>query len=313
MDILITGIHGFVGGNLVKILGITNTIYGLDIISLQKDGIEHTYLWDELESVPPVEMIIHLAGKAHDIKKKADAQVYFDINAGLTKKIFDWFLQSSAGKFIFFSSVKAVADTVENILTEDVKPSPKGPYGESKLVAENYIRGVSTDMTKQVYVLRPAMIHGPGNKGNLNLLYGVVRKGIPWPLGSFDNRRSFTSIDNLNYIINKLVEENIEPGVYNIADDETLSTNEIIKLMCNVMSRRCKIWHINRNVIKSIAALGSILHFILDREKLDKLTENYIVSNEKIKKTLDIDKLPVSAREGFIKTIRSFEMDDIQV
>lgn len=58
---------------------------------------------------------------------------------------------------------------------------------------------------KQVYILRPCMIHGPGNKGNLNLLYNVVRKGIPWPLGSFENRRSFTSIDNLCYVVEGLL------------------------------------------------------------------------------------------------------------
>lgn len=58
---------------------------------------------------------------------------------------------------------------------------------------------------KQVYILRPCMIHGPGNKGNLNLLYNVVKKGIPWPLGSFENRRSFTSIDNLCYVVEGLL------------------------------------------------------------------------------------------------------------
>jgi nucleoside-diphosphate-sugar epimerase len=156
------------------------------------------------------------------------------------------------------------------------------------------------------------MIHGPGNKGNLNLLYGVVRKGIPWPLGLFDNKRSFTSIDNLNYIISKLIEGNITPGIYNIADDETLSTNEIIKLMCDAMSRKCRIWYINKSVIKIIAALGGILHFILDRERLNKLTEDYIVSNEKIKKALGITGLPVPAREGFMKTTRSFKTHGIK-
>lgn len=50
---------------------------------------------------------------------------------------------------------------------------------------------------KNVYIMRPCMIHSPGNKGNLNLLYGVVKKGIPWPLSAFENKRTFTSIDNL--------------------------------------------------------------------------------------------------------------------
>ena len=58
---------------------------------------------------------------------------------------------------------------------------------------------------KKVYIMRPCMIHGPGNKGNLNLLYGVVSKGIPWLLGAFENRRSFTSIGNLQEVIKGLL------------------------------------------------------------------------------------------------------------
>ena len=60
------------------------------------------------------------------------------------------------------------------------------------------------------------------------MLYKVVSKSIPWPLGAFDNRRSFTSIDNLCFVIDRLISENSRPGVYHIADDEPLSTNELI-------------------------------------------------------------------------------------
>ena len=68
-----------------------------------------------LEQIPPVEAIIHLAGKAHDTKNTSEEQAYFDINVGLTKKIVEHFLQSNAQKLIFFSSVKAVADKVINL------------------------------------------------------------------------------------------------------------------------------------------------------------------------------------------------------
>ena len=60
------------------------------------------------------------------------------------------------------------------------------------------------------------MIHGPGNKGNLNLLYNVVKKGIPWPLGDFENRRSFTSIDNLCYVIEGLLTKEVPTGIYHM-------------------------------------------------------------------------------------------------
>ena len=147
MNILITGIHGFVGSNLVMALKSRHTLYGLDIVATEKDGVIKTFSWEDIkpesfsfQNFSKLDVIIHLAGKAHDTKNQSAAQSYFDINTGLTQKIFDFFLQSSAKKFIFFSSVKAAADSVVgDILTEDVIPAPIGPYGESKIKAEEYI------------------------------------------------------------------------------------------------------------------------------------------------------------------------------
>ena len=133
MKILITGIHGFVGSNLVTSLKKHHTLFGLDIVSPIKEGVEKTFSWKDLENgeLPEVDAIIHLAGKAHDTKNQSQAQVYFDINTGLTQKVYDYFLQSSAQKFIFFSSVKAAADTVPgNVLTENVVP--KNTFWEMK-------------------------------------------------------------------------------------------------------------------------------------------------------------------------------------
>lgn len=316
MNILITGIHGFVGSNLVLALMDEHTLYGLDIVKPRKDGVAKTFMWKDLDdsldtanTLPQFDAIIHLAGKAHDTKNQSAAQAYFDINTGLTQKIFDFFLKSSAKKFIFFSSVKAAADSVVgDKLTEDVIPTPVGPYGESKIKAEEYIQQhLPEAKDKQVYILRPCMIHGPGNKGNLNLLYNVVKKGIPWPLGDFENRRSFTSIDNLCYVIEGLLTKDVPSGIYHMGDDEAMSTNELIATMCEVMGKKPHIWKMNKGVMESCAGLGTLLHLPLNKERLRKLTENYVVSNEKIKKALDIDKMPVTAKEGLIKTIRSFK------
>ena len=312
MNILITGVHGFVGSNLICILK-DNPIYGLDIITPTKEGIIQTFTWDDLESrdLPDFDIIIHLAGKAHDTKNQSKAEEYFTINTDLTKKIFDFFLESSASKFIFFSSVKAAADFVPgDILTEDIIPDPKGPYGESKIAAEEYINSqlstLNSQSNKKVYIFRPCMIHGPGNKGNLNLLYSIVNKKIPWPLGSFENRRTFVSIDNLCYIISEFINKDIDSGIYHIADDEALSTNELIQYMCEAMGQNAHIWHINKSLMISMAKLGDKLRLPLNTERLQKLTENYVVSNEKVKQAIGITKMPVTAREGIIKTIKSF-------
>ena len=340
MNILITGIHGFVGSNLVMALKSRHTLYGLDIVATEKDGVIKTFSWEDIkpesfsfQNFSKLDAIIHLAGKAHDTKNQSAAQSYFDINTGLTQKIFDFFLQSSAKKFIFFSSVKAAADSVVgDILTEDVIPTPVGPYGESKIKAEEYIINkltvdngqltvtmqhdsaancqlstVHCQLNKQVYILRPCMIHGPGNKGNLNLLYNVVKKGIPWPLGAFENRRSFTSIDNLCYVVEGLLTKDVPGGIYHMGDDEAMSTNELIATMCEVMGKKPHIWKMNKGLMEGCAGIGTLFHLPLNTERLRKLTENYVVSNDKIKRALGIDKMPVTAKEGLIKTIKSFE------
>lgn len=309
MKILITGVHGFVGSNLVKALSKEHIIYGLDIISPIKDGVRYTFSWDFLDKpdeIPPVDAIIHLAGKAHDTKNEAAADVYFKVNTELTKKIYDYFLvHDSIKKFIFFSTAKAAADKVEGILTEDVVPSPVGPYGESKIAAEKYIQEHLV-ADKQVYILRPCMIHGPGNKGNLNLLYGVVKKGIPWPLGAFENRRTFTSIENLCFVINGLLAKDVPTGIYNMGDDEALSTNELIEEICKSIGKKAHIWKLPNGLMNGIAKIGGALHLPLDSERLRKLTENYISSNTKIKKALGVEKMPVDAREGLKVTLESF-------
>ena len=310
MQILITGIHGFVGSNLVKALAPYHTIYGLDIVAPKKEGVVKTFSWDDLDDgrIPDVDVIIHLAGKAHDTKNKAKADVYFKVNTGLTEKIFDYFKKSQTSKFIFFSTAKAAADRVDGVLTEDVVPSPVGPYGESKIGAEKYILAGAAGLKEgqRYYILRPCMIHGPGNKGNLNLLYKVVSKGIPWPLGAFDNKRTFTSVDNICFVVRQLAERDVDSGIYNMGDDEPVSTNQLIRIICDELGKKVRIWNVSKGLMTSAAKLGGLLHLPLDPERLRKLTENYVSSNAKIKNALGIEKMPVDAIDGLHRTIRSF-------
>lgn len=310
MKILITGVHGFVGSNLVEALKKEHTIYGLDIISPQKDGVRFTFPWDFLDKpgeIPEVDAIIHLAGKAHDTKNKSAAEVYFKVNTGLTQKIFDWFLaQPKCKKFVFFSTAKAAADKVDGVLTEDVVPTPVGPYGESKIKAEQYILS-KMPADKQVYIFRPCMIHGPGNKGNLNLLYNVVRKGIPWPLGAFENRRTFTSVENICFAVNGALTKDVPSGIYNMGDDEALSTNELIEEICKSLGKKAHIWHLPKGLMNGVAKLGGALHLPLNPERLRKLTEDYVSSNAKIKKALGVERMPVDARDGLQRTLESFK------
>ena len=154
--------------------------------------------------------------------------------------------------------------------------------------------------------MRPCMIHGPGNKGNLNLLYGVVSKGIPWPLGAFENRRSFTSIGNLQEVIKGLLTKDAPSGIYHMGDDEALSTSELIEVICSALGKKAHIWNIPRGLMNGVAKIGDVLHLPLNAQRMQKLTENYVVSNAKIKAALSMKEMPVRAKDGLRETIKSF-------
>lgn len=313
MNILITGIHGFVGSKLVELISTGNTVYGVDIVAPFVNNISDTFSWNDVDNgkIPAADAIIHLAGISHECRKKSEEQSYIDVNYGLTKKIYDNFLAGDAGVFIFFSSVKAVTDTLLPgvRLTEETPASPKDIYGISKSMAEKYIMNNLPDAQsgKKVYILRPCMIYGPDCKGNFRLLYSYVKSGLPWFLVSFDNNRSFTSIDNVCYIVSRLTAGNAATGIYNVCDDESFSTNQLIDIISRILDKKMVKLNISAGFISFFAKAGSLLKLPFNSDRLKKLTENYPVSNVKIKSALDIDEMPYKATDSLRKAVLSFE------
>lgn len=267
------------------------------------------FIRDTKFKVKDESVILHFAGKAHDLKNVSSPDEYYKVNTDLTKEVFDAFLVSKAKVFISLSSVKAVADKLNRELTEETIPNPITHYGKSKLLAEKYILSKEIPLGKRVYILRPCMIHGPGNKGNLNLLYSFVSKGLPWPLGSFENSRSYLSIENLCFIIKELIyRDDIPSGVYNVADDLPLSTNEVIKMIAESKGKKARILNLSKNLIMFVTRVGDFCKLPQNSELLQKLTESYVVSNVKIKEALG-KQLPVSSKEGLINTFQSFSQN----
>jgi nucleoside-diphosphate-sugar epimerase len=289
-NIFITGSTGFVGSNIIA----KSTNYNFTIF------IRNAPIFINSD------IVLHFAGKAHDLKNISNPSEYYIVNTDLTKVIFDKFLESKATVFITLSSVKAAANNLDVPLTEDHITNPITDYGKSKLLAEKYILSKQIPVGKRVYILRPCMIHGPGNKGNLNLLYKIVRKGLPWPLGKFENKRSFCSIDNLCFVINELINnDQITSGVYNIADDDALSTNELIRLIAESQGKKPFILNIPKFIVNILSKIGDLLRLPLNTERLSKLTKSYIVSNQKLKNAIN-KQLPVTAKEGLLITYNSF-------
>ena len=309
MKILVTGATGFIGTNLCKYLQLNIPNVEFVFITRNKTKASGEYLWSELPKINFDEIfaVIHLAGLAHDTKNTSNDDLYYQVNYELTKSLYDCFLKSKAKKFIYVSSVKAVADIVDGILEEGHQPNPETAYGKSKLMAEKYIQETSLGIQDQsYYILRPCMVHGPGNKGNLNLLYRFVKMGVPYPLGAFDNNRSFLSIENFCFVSKELLEREQASNVFNLADDTPMATSSLFRLIANTVGVKGRVWQIPKSIITMIAKLGDMLKLPVNTNRIEKLTENYIVSNKKIKSALGIDTMPISTEQGLELTISSF-------
>ena len=281
--VYITGITGFIGQNLSQYLG--ERVVG---VNLRKQDS----LFFEKGSA-----VVHLAGKAHDLKKTSAPLEYFAMNTELTKKVFDAFLVSEAHVFVFMSTVKAL----------EGKEIGASAYSQSKYQAEEYILAQKVSTGKRVYILRPVMVHGPGNKGNLNLLFGVVKRLGIWPLAAFENKRSFVSVENLCFVLKALIEnENVVSGVYEVADEEALSTHELVALAGEALQKKVAFWKIPKGLVFLLAKLGDVLPLPLNSERLEKLTENAVVDARPLLKALGIKSLPLRTLDGFKKTFDSF-------
>lgn len=297
MKVVITGLTGFVGQNLVRYLTEKSSY---TILPLRIRSGEFIKIYGDA--------YIHLAAKAHDVKGTTEHEVYYQANYQLTKELYDHFLNDvSASRFIYMSSVKAISDSPGNsIVDENMDSLVSNVYGQTKKMAEDYILSNSPKNGKRVYILRPCMIHGPNNKGNLNLLYQFVRKGIPYPLAAFNNERSFLSVENLCHVIHQiLLRDDIQPGVYNVADSKPISTNRLIKLIGETLQRKTLMLSVPRILVKALAKIGDLFLLPINSHTLHKLTENYVVSNEKIVRALGHD-LPIDSETGLKKTISSF-------
>ncbi|REG98250.1 NAD-dependent epimerase/dehydratase family protein [Flavobacterium aquicola] len=299
-SVIIFGSSGFLGKNLSQEL---QKEYFVNSVFLRQADWKST--------IPKSDVFINLIGKAHDHDGVAKENDFYFANVELTKKIFEVFKTSNAKLLIHISSLAAIEElaSVKPLIEED-ECNPNSWYGKSKRMAEKWLLEQQLPVDKKVIIIRPPMIHGSGDKGNLSLLYKLVSRGFPYPLASFENRRSFISIDNFNFFIKAIIKnaEKINTGIFHIADDETISTKEIINIIKNTSNKKITNLVLPKSLIRSIAKIGDFIPIPLNTVRLKKLTSDLTVSNQKIKSVLNIRKLPLTAEEGIMKTIYSFKI-----
>jgi nucleoside-diphosphate-sugar epimerase len=290
-SIYLTGSTGFVGTKLIesfKPYFIINRFNKGSRIDINED------------------IVINLVGKTEDKEVASDFDEYYQINTEFSNRLFDAFLVSKAQIFITISSVKAVANEYNFKITEEHIPNPKTFYGKSKLLAENYILSKKLPNDKSFYILRPSLIYGAGNKGNLKFLYRVVSKLYIWPFGAFENKRTYCAVENLIFTIKEFLNtEGIPSGIYNVCDDEALSTNELIQLIACSKKRKPVILKIPKTLIIMIISAMDYLIPGVRNDFFTKLTSSLNVSNAKLKKVLGKN-LPISSKDGLLNTFKSF-------
>lgn len=292
---LVFGGSGFIGQNLLNISNQYSSV------SLRDPH------WNE--HVDGAETWINLVGKAHDHKGLGTEMDYYYANVQLAKEVFEAFVLSEAKLLIHISSLAAIEEfESDKALSENDDCSPVSWYGKSKRAAEEWLLSQELPNEKKLIILRPPMVHGPGDKGNLGLLYKFISKGIPYPLTAFDNKRSLISIQNFCYFIEQIVERNhkLATGIYHISDDEPISTSEIINIIKKITGKNTMNFSIPKFLIKGIAKIGDVIPIPLNTKRLKKLTSNLLISNQYIKNKLTISNLPLTAKKGLEITIRSF-------
>jgi nucleoside-diphosphate-sugar epimerase len=291
MKVQITGANGFIGSNLTQLL--KAEIIPLSITS------NNSYIIN-------ADIFIHLAGIAHNLNESISSKDYFAINTELTIKAFDAFLSSNAEKFILISSVKAINNESDSTITEETIEQPTTDYGRSKLAADKYIFSNKLPPGKSIYILRPALVTGPGVKGNMRKLFNFSNSSLNWLFSSINNKRSFCNIFNLSYVIQQLIERSdIPSGIYLLSDNETLSTAEIVKELSTREIDNRNLSLIAASFFNLILSLDKRIGYTSLLKPLRILTNNYIVSNTKLTSVLG-NSLPFSSIDG-IRSIKHIE------
>jgi UDP-glucose 4-epimerase len=169
--------------------------------------------------------VVHLAAIAH-IGSGIPAAVYDRVNHKAAADLAAACVRAGVCRFVLISSVRAQCGPASvPVVREDDAPEPTEPYGRAKLMAEEALRATPLDWT----ILRPALVYGPGVKGNFASLERLARLPLPLPLGGFTGRRSLLGLDNLIGAIRFVLEApQTLRQTYLVADPGPLSLPEML-------------------------------------------------------------------------------------
>ena len=325
--VLITGATGFVGRYLCRELILrgyhVRGVYRRAVSVMEElPGVEWIHITDIgpdtdwSEALNGVNYVVHLAALAHQVGKKGVGRLdeFMRVNAFGTRRLAEQCREAGAVKrFLYVSSIGAVRSLSKDRITESTACQPETDYGKSKLAGEIAIREILREDEPDWCILRPTLVYGPGNPGNMARLLKLVNTGLPLPLASIANKRSFIFVGNLvDAIATSLTHPAASRKVYMVSDGQDISTPELIRLLANSAAKPVRLVSMPAGVLMLIGKVGDVVENIfgvstgLDTYSVKRLTGSLTVDPSAIMRELSWHP-PYTLNQGLELTIHKEE------
>lgn len=243
--VLVTGATGFLGGALTRKINRDERLLVTSGVRCEKRELDGEQLvigdlassFDISEYLSQQNVVIHTASLAHN-KANSTSSDFESINTQGTLRLASQAAEAGVKRFIFISSIGVNGNITSRPFSELDIPNPSEPYAESKWRAEQGLWEIQESTGMEIVIIRPPLVYGPNAPGNFATLIRWVDKGIPLPLGSVNNKRSYIAIDNLiNFIITCIDHPLAANETFLVADGEDLSTSDLLRKVASAMGR----------------------------------------------------------------------------
>jgi len=291
----IVGFSGFIGKEICDFLQNTdNEVFYFgrsSSLSPKKSNFSyfsHDKPIDNFSYLKKCDVIIYLAGVSKYNKNLSiPKNLYFkSINCDLTIDFARAAASFGVKRFIFISSIKVNGESTEigAPFISDSNYIPDDPYALSKYEAEQGLLEISKYSNMEVVIIRPPLVYGPGVKANFGKIIRLVTKGIPLPLGSIQNCRSYIALDNIVDFILLCADRSRSPKAANqiflISDGPCISTSDLIRKIA---------FAYNKTIF--LIPVGPLIKFILrifrEKKYFERLFSNLVVDYSKAEKLLN--------------------------
>lgn len=289
--VLITGATGFLGRNLVDQLH-----KKFDIITLGRNGypgfknIFVNFKEDITPMLPPVDYVIHAAGKAHVVPKtKKDKEEFFQINLEGTRQILRALTLNKPKSFIFISSIAVYGQDSGLDIDENSSLSASDPYGLSKLKAEKEVLAWGNNNDVCIGILRLPLLIGKDAPGNFGAMVKAINNGRYYNIGKGDSKKSMLLASDIAAIMPVLFKKG---GIYNLTDGCHPSFKELSESIASALNKN-KIKSLPLPLAKMLGVSGDILinkmniDFPFNSNSLNKMITSLTFDDSKARRELN--------------------------